>query len=301
MINILLKITIALIMVGIGSSITVEEMKDIFRKRKKITWGLISQIILFPLIVFFLVNLSNLSIEYKIGLVILAACPGGTISNFISYIIKADTPLSVALTSVNSIVTLITIPIYVKLSMLYFLKDVATIILPWQRLIFEIILLLIIPITIGIIINHFYDVRKYGKGIKIISSFLLASVFALKFITSLDSPSFISNLPNIIIWVLIMNVVGIFLGYLIGVIKKFSKKTSVTLGIEIGLQNTVLALLITEVLLKNSLMGEPILVYAITSFWVTITLAMLLKGDIKLKSIKNRMINRIRNGIRNKI
>ena len=71
-------------------------------------------------------------------------------------------------------------------------------------------------------------------------------------------------------------------------LNKFSNKTSVTFGVEIGLQNTVLALLITEVLLKNPLMGEPILVYAITSFWITMILAIFLKKDITLGSTKER-------------
>ncbi|MDA3836466.1 MAG: hypothetical protein PF542_02485 [Nanoarchaeota archaeon] len=289
MLNILLKITIAFIMIGIGSSITVQEIKDIFKKKRKITWGLISQIILFPALVFFLVNLSNLSIEYKIGLVILAACPGGTISNFISYIIKADTPLSVALTSVNSIITLITIPLYVKFSLLYFLKNGASIILPWQQLLLEILTLLIIPIAIGIILNHFWDMRKYGKSIKRISSILLAIVFTLKFLSSSGTSSFISNLTQLIFWVVMINIAGIFLGYLIGIFNKFPNNTSVTLGIEIGMQNTVLALLITEVILKSPIMGEPILVYAITSFWITFGFAMLLKKDITLKSIRSRI------------
>ena len=287
-IELLLKITLALIMISIGSSISFSEVKKVFKKPKKILWGLLGQMIFFPLIAFILATIANIPVEYKIGLVILAACPGGTLSNFISYIIKADTPLAVGLTSSNSIITLFTIPLYVNLAMLYFLKNSASIVLPLSTMILEIFTILIIPLGIGLLINALYKkILKYEKYLKIISSILLGAVFLVKFLNSTHDPAFFSNFSKLIIWAVLLNVSGVFLGWTIGLFNKFPRESKTTLGIEIGLQNTVLALLVTDVLLKTPAMGEPALVYAMFSFWVTLIISTIMNRNNKKIKIKN--------------
>jgi BASS family bile acid:Na+ symporter len=279
-------------MVGIGSSISFKEIHKIFQKPKKIIWGLVAQVILFPVLAFLIAIIANIPTPYKVGLVILAACPGGTLSNFISYLIKADTPLSVGLTSTNSIITLFTIPLYAKLSIWYFVKDSVSVALPLSKMILEIFSVTIIPLAIGLLIHRLNKkVTRYENHLKIASSILLAVVFIMKFLSSSQDSSFTSNFSGLLVWAILLNISGIFLGWFIGGANKFSRKTKTTLGIEIGLQNTVLALLVTDVLLKNPMMGEPALIYAMFSFWVTLGLAMLLKGRTKVSSIEKQIEN----------
>lgn len=281
----LLKITIALIMIGIGSSISLKEIKELFKRPKKIIIGLFAQILILPLLAFIIAGVSNLPAEYKIGIVILAACPGGTLSNFISYLIKADTPLSVSLTSTNSFITLITIPVYTELALLLFKNNTVSVSLPITKLLFEIMVLLIVPLIIGMVLNKKWkNVAKYENKLKLTSTILLAIVFAIKFIDSSGNSSFTTNFFYLAFWVILLNILGIFLGWGIGKLKKYSNKTSVTLGIEVGLQNTVLALLVTDSLLKQPMMGEPALVYAMFSFWITFFVAFILKRK-KVSSI----------------
>lgn len=274
-------------MVSVGSSIELRQLKKTFQKPKKLIWGLILQILLFPLFAFLIASISNLPVEYKIGLVILAACPGGTLSNFISYLVKADTALSVGLTSTNSLVILLTIPIYLELAFLTFLNQSVSLTLPIINLILQVILLVILPVLIGSVLR-FYEpskIIKLQKTLKIVSSTLLAIFFLIKFLasdsqggTDLTKTIVLSILP----WALLLNLAGLFLGYFSSRILKLNRKISTTMGIEVGLQNTVLALLITDVILLQPILGHPALIYALFSFWTTLVFGFLLvKRDKK--------------------
>jgi bile acid:Na+ symporter, BASS family len=283
LINILLSITLFLIMVSIGSSIELKLLKKTFKKPKKLIIGLFLQIVIFPLFAFLIASISNLSVEYKIGLVILAACPGGTLSNFITYLIKGETALSVGLTSTNSLVILLTIPIYISLAFATFLNETISLNLPIFNLIFQVFLLVIFPVLIGSVMRYKRPNKtiKSQKFLKIASSVLLALFFLIKFIGSesaggvgLTKEMVLAILP----WALLLNLVGLFLGFLFMKILKKNNQIATTMGIEIGLQNTVLALLITDAILLQPNLGHPILIYALFSFWTTLAFGLIFIG-----------------------
>jgi len=293
LINILLSATIFLIMISIGSSIELKQLKDIFKRPKKLILGLILQIILFPLFAFLIASISGLSPEYQIGLVILAACPGGTLSNFISYLVKADTPLSVGLTSTNSLVILATIPIYITLAFKTFLGEAVAIMPPILNILGTVSFLVIVPVLLGSFLRHLRPKKaiKAQKTLKIVSSILLAIFFLIKFLGSeqiggigLTKEMILTILP----WALALNIIGLLLGWGISRLSKLSNRASTTMGIEVGLQNTVLALLVTDVILLQPTIGHPALIYALFSFWTT-----LLFGIVMLKN-NNQVFKRFK-------
>jgi BASS family bile acid:Na+ symporter len=274
-INLLLSVTIFLIMISIGSSIELRDLKETFRRPKKLILGLLLQIILFPLFAFLISNISGLSPEYKIGLVILAACPGGTLSNFISYLVKADTPLSVGLTTTNSLVILATIPLYIMLAFKVFMGEAVSIVPPILNILGTVSFLVIVPVLLGSTYRYLKPnkAQKNQTKLKIISSILLAVFFIIKFLGSedvggigLSTDLILTLLP----WILLLNIGGLFIGWGIARLSKLNNKTATTMGIEVGLQNTVLALLVTDVILVQPIIGHPALIYALFSFWVTL-------------------------------
>ena len=280
-------------MISIGSSIRFKELKEIFKRPKKLILGLVLQIILFPLFAFLIANLSSLSPEYKIGLIILAACPGGTLSNFISYLVKADVPLSVSLTTTNSLVILATIPIYITLAFKTFLGEAVSVVPPVLEILGTVSFLVILPILIGSLINHLYPKKanKSQKLLKLVSSIFLAIFFIIKFLGSeqvggigLSKELIMTILP----WIVFLNIGGLFLGWGISRLFKLNNKTSTTMGIEVGLQNTVLALVVTDVILLQPVLGHPALIYALFSFWIT-----LLFGIFMLES-NNQLFKRFK-------
>ena len=112
--TIILGVSLMIIMLGMGLSIVVEDFKRIFYQPKAIFIGLFNQIIILPFIAFILAILFSVKTETAIGLMILAACPGGPTSNLISHLAKADTALSVTLTAFSSFITILTIPFIIN-------------------------------------------------------------------------------------------------------------------------------------------------------------------------------------------
>lgn len=273
-INFLIQITLALIMFSIGSTIELKEIKKIFQKPKKIFVGLSMQMILFPIIAIILALLFPLQPEYKVGIVLLAACPGGTLSNYISYLIKADVPLAVGLTSVNSLITMLTIPFFTFISFLLFFQNKILIKIPFSSIITELFFIVLIPVSIGIFLKYKKGekLRKTELPLKIISSILLLVVFSIKLFVN-PSVSVTSAFSSLLIPLIILNLLGLFLGYILSGKFKLENKSATTIGVEVGLQNTILALLIADVALKMPVIGYPAIIYATFSFVTSLLFA----------------------------
>jgi len=263
-------------MVSIGSTIELNEIKEIFKKPKKIFVGLSMQMILFPIIAIILALIFPLQPEYKVGIVLLAACPGGTLSNYISYLIKADVPLAVGLTSVNSLITMLTIPFFTFISFLIFFHNSVLIKVPFSSIALELFFIVLIPVSIGIFLKHKRGkkLKKLELPLKIISSILLLVVFSIKLFLS-PGVSVSSATAHLLIPLILLNFLGLFLGYLLSKRFKLKNKSATTVGIEVGLQNTLLTLLIADVALKMPLIGYPAIIYATFSFVTSLIFAII--------------------------
>ncbi|MBS4073218.1 MAG: bile acid:sodium symporter, partial [Algoriphagus sp.] len=116
-----LPLALAVIMFGMGLSLTLSDFKRILIYPKAVLLGLLNQIVLLPVVAFFIANGLGLSPELAVGLMILAACPGGATSNLITHLAKGDTALSITLTAFSSMITVLTIPFVVNFSIGYFI------------------------------------------------------------------------------------------------------------------------------------------------------------------------------------
>ena len=112
--KIFLIVALFIIMIGMGLSLTTADFKRVLRFPKAVFIGFLNQIILLPLIAFGLTQFFDVSNEIAIGVMILSACPGGPTSNLVTHLAKGDTALSVTLTAVNSLITIISIPLIVN-------------------------------------------------------------------------------------------------------------------------------------------------------------------------------------------
>ena len=131
---------------------------------------------------------------------------------------------------------------------------------------------------------------KRTKYLKIFSSILVGVVFAIKVVGStsisvagLTKGVFLSILP----WTLLLNIIGLFLGFTVMKIFKSSNTIATTVGIEVGLQNTLLALLITDVILSQQILGYPALIYSLFSFWTTALFGFLFVKKRNFSFMKN--------------
>ena len=291
-IDILISIVLASIMFGIGLSLSTNSFRNILKFPKAFIIGLASQMIGLPIIAYFIAINSGLPDAMKVGLIILAACPGGTTSGFVTYLFKGNVALSVSLTSVNSFLTIFTIPFVVNLALKIFLGSETQIYLPFWSSVMQILLITVIPVMLAIGLRSIYSnfAEKIEKVISKVLIGLLALVYLIKFFasqqnggTGITTHEVFMLLP----YAFIFNTVCAIYGMLIcRKLFKFSVRDSFTVAIEVTLHNTTLALLIAGTLLKNQDMVKPALIYSLFSFWAAIIFGFIVKWIYKTKPFK---------------
>ena len=277
-VNYLINIVLALIMFAIGSSLKFDDFAYVFNNPKRIVLGLLLQMLFLPLLAFLILFFSNLDPVIKVGLFIVSLCPGGTTSNFISYITKVDTALSISLTSINSFLILISIPLFTNIALKKLMHQSDTISLSFIETAGNIVLVILLPVFLGLLFNHYFSSLslKIQNPLKWLNVALLAIMFGIKFFASEKgggSGITIDDVKVILPYAFGIHIVAILSSYLIS--KYFTKdlKSSITIAIEVGLQNTTLALMVTGTILNNNEMTKPALVYAIFSFFTTLGFA----------------------------
>ena len=153
--TLILGISLIIIMLGMGLSLTLTDFKRVVLFPKAIFIGLVNQLILLPIIGLTIAVVFKLPAEIAVGIMILAACPGGPTSNLISHLSKADLALSVTLTALSSLITIITIPFLVNFAMSHFLLKEQLIELNVLETIIQICIIVIVPIVIGMLLRHY--------------------------------------------------------------------------------------------------------------------------------------------------
>lgn len=269
-------------MLGVGLSLTVGSFKNLFLFPKALIIGLSSQIIVLPVIAFVISSFSNMPLPYKVGLIILAACPGGTTSGLLTYYFKGNVALSITFTAINSIITLFTIPFIVNLSLLHFYGQTTLIHLSYLETIIQIFAITIIPASIGVLIRTYKPVfaLKAQRPVKVLLTVALAIVFLMLFFAGNNKGGTgitTSEVLNILPYALLLNVLCMVWGFLLGLLTKLGIGNSYTIGIEASVHNTTLAFLVAGTLLHNPEMEKPALIYAMFSFWTAILYSVIIK------------------------
>lgn len=280
--DILLSVILALIMLGVGLSLTPGNFKNIFLFPRSLLIGLTSQILVLPVIAFVISFFSNMSLPFKVGLIILASCPGGTTSGVLTYFFKGNVALSVTFTSINSVITLFTIPLMVNLSLLFYYGQATIIHLSYLETIIQIFSVTIIPACIGVLIRTYKPefALKAQRPIKFLLIIGLAIIFIIYFFAGKESGGTgitTMEIFNILPYALLLNVLCMAWGFFLGIITKLGTKNSYTIGIEASVHNTTLAFLVAGTLLHNQDMVKPSLIYAMFSFWTAIIYSFIIK------------------------
>jgi BASS family bile acid:Na+ symporter len=283
-----------MIMFGLGLSLKKHDFKVLFDQPRSLAVGLFSQMILLPILAYFLVSNATLPVEFKVGIMILSVCPGGITSNLVSYFVKGNVALSVSLTVSNAVLSLISIPLLVNVFLWWLMPDKNSdfIALPLFDTFVAIFLVTLLPAGLGMLVRTFLGKKflQIQKVINIILPLLLLLVFATKFLAGQDhgGTSMTANETMMLTpYVIAFNVLSMLMGFLIGIPFMLSFKNRITMAIEVGLHNTALGLLIAGQLLNNTEMEKPALVYALYSFAVTFGVSWLLIR-LRLHRLKKR-------------
>lgn len=263
--EILQPLSLAFIMFGMGLSLTQFDFLRLWQTPMPIIGGFIGQIIVLPLLAFTLCLLMDLSPAMSIGLMILAACPGGTTSNVVSHLAKANLALSVSLTALSSIVCVFTAPFIIQFAVSYF-SDSHDIEVSLSSISLGLLVITLLPIMFGMIVRRYY--RDWAVKVEVYFR-RFALVFLLLMITGvvIQERDIISDAFNeVFIACMLLNLLAMMVGVITAKLFKLSHKDSLTLAIEIGLQNSTMAMLICISLLHMPSYAVVAGVYSLTMY-----------------------------------
>ncbi len=264
---VILPVSLAIIMLGMGLTLVIGNFKKVFQYPKAALIGLTNQLILLPIVGFILAILFNLTPTMAVGLMIIAACPGGPTSNLITHVAKGDIALSISLTAITSLLTVFTIPVIISYALSSFTANTDTHIeLPILNTIIQIMGITIIPVSIGMLINRYFPnfAKKLESPMKIASTVIFVAV--LLGIILANKHSIISYLKQVGLVTLVLNLSTMALGYFSSKLFKLPTKQSISITIESGIQNGTLAIVIATSILQQTEMSIPAAVYSLLMF-----------------------------------
>lgn len=263
---------LGLVMFGVGLSLTFRDFTKVVRHPRAFLSALGAQMLGLPLIAFIICILAPLPSEIKVGLIILSASPGGATSGFLTYLWRGNVALSLSLTSVNSFLTLFSIPVVVNFGLRAFMGRETDLHLPFWETFSHIFFITMIPATLGILIRRNFPkfADRIAKPAKYVMLVLLGVVFTIKLFggkssggSGLTAHDFLLITP----FALLQNAACLFFGYFFLKWMGLPHTSRLTAAMESGVQNTTLAFLIASNMLQNQEMVKPALVYSLYSFW----------------------------------
>jgi len=279
--NLFLPLTLAIITLGLGLSISVKDIRNVVRNPKNVIVGLFSQLFLLPIIALFISFTTGIEGVYAVGLVLIAICPGGATANLVNYMIRGNVALSLSITMVNGLITIFTIPFLTSLALILFLKQNAEISIAIPDAVLKIFLLTILPATVGILIRMKNEniANRLERPLRYILPVLLFIVYGGVLLFESNSGvnlgwgEFFFILPL----ALALNVRAMVSGYFVPGIFNLSKQNKFTIAVEVGLQNSTLAIFVAGNLLDNYAIAMVPVVYGSFSFFTTWGLGYLAK------------------------
>jgi len=234
---------LGIIMLSMGLTLNLEDFLRVIQIPKSIALGIGLQYTVMPLLGFSLGTLLDLPMDYVIGIVLVACCPGGTASNVVCFIARSNIALSVSLTTVSTLAAVIITPLLTTLMIESISRN--SIGVPIQvdtrGLLVNTFKIVILPVVVGALLNHYF--RKWVKKINPYTPFIavMSIVFIVDFILAVKKEELFSTGSTLILAVVILHTLGFLLGYFLSKYFMFNDKNSQTISIEVGMQNSGLA------------------------------------------------------------
>ena len=272
-------IALALIMLGLGLGLTTNDFKRVLKSPLVFAVGITTQIILLPLVAFFLIWLIKVPLEIAVGVMIIAAAPGGVTSNVMTKFANGDVALSISLTAVSSIISIISVPIIVlnsaKLLGVTNLSQEITM----TGIALKMAGVVTLPVLIGMLIRGFAS-NLISNNIRIvekITGFLFIIVFAAIWIEERNNIiSYLSKAGSI---VLTLNLVMMFIAYYIAKFFSSNIQQRKCIAIECGLQNGTLAVFVATQIFTNIAYIIPTAAYALIMYITAFIFMYLLRNS----------------------
>ncbi len=242
-----MNISLCFIMFGVALELTIQDFKDLAKNPRSTLGGVFSQFLFLPAITFLIVYLLEPAPSLALGMMMVAACPGGNISNFFSQLAGGNTALSVSMTAIATLLAIVATPLnFTFWASMYgptnaILQQVSLDIYE----VFKIVVLILgLPLVAGMIVRHNKPelAARLTKGIKIFGIIFFGAFVVITFVLNFEN--FLNYVQYVIGYVFLHNLIALSGGYFIGYFLKLAKEDKKSISIETGIQNSGLGLLL---------------------------------------------------------
>lgn len=263
-----LPLALGIIMFGLGLSLTLADFKRVVLYPKPVLLGLGVQMLVLPAVCFALARLFALPPELAVGLMLLAASPGGATANIYSHLAHGDVALNITLTAVNSVLSLFTLPLIVNFALEAFMGEGKIIPLQPDKVL-QVFAIVLVPVAIGMLLHARAPAlsTRLSKPVRILSAVVLLVVIAASVIK--ERAHVVDYFQQVGVAALAFNLASMAVGYLVPLLFRIPKKQAIAIGMEIGIHNGTLAIAIASspLLLNNSVMAIPPAIYSLIMFF----------------------------------
>lgn len=264
--QVILPLALAFIMLALGVGLTPADFRRIVAQPRAFLVGAFLQFVSLPVLAIALVAFLPAPPELKVGIVLLAACPGGVTSNMLTHMARGDVALSISLTGVTSILSVVTVPVVLMLALALFMgPDGPDVGLVGTGV--TIFLLTVVPVSLGMGIR--YLAPGFARALEARTRWLSGAVFVAVVGAAVVNDGFAETARRFVesgAYALALNIAAMVVAFIVSSLMAFKMKQRVALTLECGLQNAALAIVVAETLLGNSQFAMPAAVYGLTMF-----------------------------------
>lgn len=286
--SVFLPITLAIMMMGLGLELTIKDFLRLSRYPKVIFITLFAQLVLLPSIAFFICLILDLPPLLAVGLMLLAASPGGPTANLFSYIYKGDVALNITLTAINTIISIFTLPFIINLSLHYFMSHDSNVTFPVEKIV-QVFLITLIPVIMGMLLRAKFPNLSItvSRPMRLLSIGFLAIL--LIFAIFRERLNLVEYFASIGTATAILCFSSLFIGYCIPLLMGIPEKMARACTFEIGIHNTAIALTIAISVLNNVTMAIPAGIYTIFMYTFATIFGVLISRQQVVYSNKSRL------------
>jgi len=272
-----LPVALGIIMFGLGLSLTLGDFARIAKHPKAVIIALVCQSLLLPVLCFGLVLLFNLPPVLAVGMMLLAASPGGTTANLYSHLFRGDIALNISLTAINSVISVVTLPLIVNLSLGYFYPAGGQIGIDVVEAL-KVFAIVLGPVALGMLVRRLRPgfAAAMDKPVRIASVIILVVVIAGAVVSNLTP--LMENIAALAGITVLFCLLSLTLGFLIPRAFRVSREQSIASSFEIGIHNATLAIVIAQSVLDNFEMSLPGAVYGVLMFFIAAAFGFAIRG-----------------------
>jgi BASS family bile acid:Na+ symporter len=270
--TVFLPLALAIVMAGLGLHLTLADFRRVLQQPRAVVVALAVQSFLLPPVAFGLAMLFGLPPEMAVGLVLLAASPGGVTANIFSHLARGDVALNITLTATNCVLALIALPLWTGLALQVFMGSGTDVPAPLAKLV-EVVLLALIPVALGMALRAWRPALadRAEKPVRIASTLILAILIVLAIAGAIDE--ILAYAAAVGLACLSFNLISLFSGYFAGHAARLGRPQAIAIAFEIAIHNGTLAILLAMQVLQNDLFAIAPAIYSVVMYPVAAAFA----------------------------